>query len=79
VAERYTRSMNTALAEGGTDGVYRKIVTDRGGVVEATTYLARRDLCDTYYGLHEARQKTMGDGTVHSTPDYVLTPPAHLP
>lgn len=79
MAERYTRSMSAALDEGCTDGLYRKVVTDRGGVVEDTTYRTRRDLHDTWFGIHEARAKTLPDGRVVSTPDFVLTPPAHLP
>jgi hypothetical protein len=38
---------------------------DRGGVVETTTYEARKDLNDTWYGLHEA--------PVMETPDAATT------
>lgn len=48
------RSMNGDLELGMVDGKYRMVVKDRGGVVETSTYDSRRDLNDTWYGLHEA-------------------------
>lgn len=73
------RSMNGNLAEGMSDGKYKKIDTaERGGTVEPGTYNARRDLDDTWYGLHEARDKVLGDGTMHVTPDFVVNPRAVL-
>lgn len=71
-----SRSLNANLAEGGTDSTYKKVVTDRGGVTSTETYDARRDLSDAFYGIHEARVKNLGDGTVHVTPDFVATPAA---
>lgn len=73
MATNTSRSQNAELAEGATDGKYKKIVTDRG-VAESTTYESRRDLHDAYYGLHEAKQKELGDGTAHVTPDFTPTP-----
>lgn len=66
------------LAEGATDGSYRKITRNRGGEVESTTFDQRRDLADVFYGIHEAPVKQLGDGTSDRTPDYVATPPWRL-
>lgn len=68
------RSMNGQLAEGMSDGKYKKVVMDRGGVVEGTTYADRRVLDDTFHGIHESPTKVLADGTQHTTPDYVGTP-----
>lgn len=70
--ENTTRQGNLRgeLAEGATDGTYRKIVRDRGGVVEDTTYQQRADLADVFYGLHETPVKNLGDGTSERTPNY---------
>lgn len=76
MAVNNTRSQNAELAEGMSDGKYKKIVTDRGGNVDPATYADRRDLSDAHFGIHEARTKVLGDGTVHTTPDYVATAPA---
>lgn len=73
MAVNTSRSQNAELAEGMSDGKYKKVVTDRG-VAEPATYEARRDLHDAYYGIHEARTKVLGDGTMHVTPDFVTTP-----
>ncbi len=62
------------LYEGASDGSWKKLVRDRGGVVEATTYAERASLSDTWWGIHESRVKTIGDGTAHTTPDYGSTP-----
>lgn len=76
--ENTSRNKNAELAEGMSDGLYRKVVTDRGGVVDPATYQARRDLSDIYFGIHETRVKTLPDGTIHATPGYVVTPPPRL-
>ena len=68
------RSMNSDLFEGMTDGKYKKVVRGRGGFVEPTTYQERRDLFDRWYGIHEAANKTLGDGRVVVTEEYVATP-----
>lgn len=78
MAVNSSRSQNAELAEGMSDGKYKKVVTDRGGVVDPATYAERRDLSDAHFGIHEARTKVLGDGTVHVTPDYVATAPAQI-
>jgi hypothetical protein len=67
------RSMNAELSEGMTDGKYKKVIRDRGAFVEASTQLNRTDLSDAYYGIHEERTKTLPDGLVHQTPNFVPT------
>lgn len=74
MAVNTSRSQNAELAEGATDGVYKKIVTDRGGRVDTATWESRRDLSDAHFGIHEARVKSIGDGTLHVTPDFVENP-----
>jgi hypothetical protein len=73
-----TRSMNADLGEGLTDGKYKKVNPNRGGQVEGTTYRARKDLHDRYFGIHEAEDKVFQDGLEHGTPGYVPTPEADL-
>lgn len=62
-----SRSMNRDLNEGLSDGTYRKVVTNRGGVAEGTTTTARRDLDAEHYGpIHtEAPTKVAPDGLHH--------------
>lgn len=74
MAVNMSRSMNSDLAEGMSDGSYKKVVMDRGGVVEPGTYDSRRDLSDLFHGIHEAPNKTLGDGTSHTTPNFGETP-----
>lgn len=74
MAVNTSRSQNAELAEGMSDSKYKKVVTDRGGAVDPATWEARRDLTDAHFGIHEARVKTLGDGSIHVTPDYVATP-----
>jgi hypothetical protein len=78
VAVNQSRSLNADLAEGMSDGKYKKIVENRANA-EMATYLSRRDLNDVYYGIHEVNPKVLGDGTIHGTPSYVATPAAYLP
>lgn len=73
MAVNTSRSQNAELAEGMSDGRYKKVVVDRGAA-EATTWEARRDLSQRDYGIQEAKVKVLGDGTLHVTPDYVETP-----
>lgn len=68
------RGMNNSLSEGSTDGKYKKIVTDRDGVIDAATYENRADLNDQWYGLHEKQVKVTPDGLLHATPRYVPNP-----
>ncbi|WP_406362530.1 hypothetical protein [Streptomyces sp. NBC_01579] len=73
------RSLTGDLNEGLTDGAYKKVVQDRGGVVETTTYGVRRDLNDLWFGIHEAPVKHTPDGWPVTTPNCVATPPPHYP
>ncbi|MDX3260747.1 hypothetical protein PV336_16120 [Streptomyces sp. MI02-2A] len=70
--------MNAELSEGMTDGKYKKLVADRGGigVTNSATLLSRTDLNDVWYGRHEAMVKDRPDGQTVPTPNYVSTPPA---
>ena len=74
MAVNSTRSCNADLAEGMSDASFKKVVADRGGVVDAATYAARAQLDDLYYGIHEAGVKHLPDGTFHATPDFEATP-----
>lgn len=72
-------NLNSNLAAGMSDSKYKKVVNDRGNA-ESTTYDSRRDLNDTWYGIHEANHKVLGDGTSgHGDAGFVSTPMAHLP
>uniref|UniRef100_A0AAU3I6B7 Uncharacterized protein n=1 Tax=Streptomyces sp. NBC_01393 TaxID=2903851 RepID=A0AAU3I6B7_9ACTN len=70
--------MNAELNEGATDGKYKKLVADRGGlgVANSDTIRARVDLNDTWYGRHEDLVKVRPDGKAVHTPNYVQTPPS---
>jgi hypothetical protein len=74
MAVNNSRRMVADLAEGMSDGMYKKVVTDRGGAPEGATLLARSTLDDLYFGIHETKQKVLGDGTIHTTPDFQATP-----
>lgn len=74
MAQNNSGSMNASLAEGMSDGVFKKVITDRSNA-EPLTYTMRSTLDDTWFGIHETSRKPLGDGTVHLTPDYVRTPP----
>lgn len=78
MAVNNTGSMNSALAEGMSDGKFKKVITDRGGVCDGAAYADRAQLDDLYYGIHEARTKILPDGTSHSTPDFIATPAADM-
>lgn len=73
-----SRSMNAELNEGATDGKYKKIVVDRGGlgVANSATVRHRVDLNDVWYGRHEDEVKVRPDGKAVHTPNYVQTPPS---
>lgn len=66
------RSMNADLEDGMSDGKYKKIVINRGGVTEKELmYAGRMDLSDTYFGIHEIADKVLPDGTVdHDSAEY---------
>ena len=72
------RTLGGELDEGLTDGTYKKINRDRGGVVDPATYGARQDLSDIWYGIHETPVKRRPDGPATRTPGSVPNAPAHL-
>jgi hypothetical protein len=71
--------MNAELETGLSDGRYKAIVKDRGGFVDKSTYDARAQLHDLYYGIHEAPVKQLpgriGPADAR-TQDYRATPEA---
>jgi hypothetical protein len=70
-----SRSCNAELAAGMTDGSFKKVVKDRGGFVEGTTWEHRRQLSVSTYGIVEAPVKTCPDGIADvRTLDTVVTP-----
>ena len=78
MATAVPRSANAELNEGMTDGKYKKVIRDRGGFVEPTTHLVRKDLADIWYGIHEEPMKVLPDALHQCTPNFVATPPACL-
>jgi hypothetical protein len=71
------RSWNEDLHRGMTDGSYKKLVANRGGVVESLTTESRRTLRDVWYGFHEAAEKMLPDGRICVlTSDTVTLPEA---
>lgn len=68
------RSANAELRTGSIEGTYKRIDRDRGGVVENTTYVTRRDLAAALFGIHETPVKEMPDGRSTSTVDAVSAP-----
>lgn len=70
-----SRSMNADLNEGATDGKYKKVVQERGGVVDPATEMNRAQLDDAYFGVHEIQPKVRPDGKIVATPNYVPTKP----
>jgi hypothetical protein len=73
------RSAINELNQGMIDGTYKQVSRDRGGVIEPTTYAARADLSDVWYGIHECTPKELPDGLPAHTPTTVSTPPASPP
>lgn len=68
------RRMNAELIEGATDGGYKKVVQNRGGVVESTTWESREPLDDVWHGIHERPLKQVpGRFTDERTPYYTPT------
>lgn len=74
-----SRNMTGELFEGLTDGSSKKVVRDRGGVVDQATINVRRDLFDTWYGIHEDPLKVDPFGRVVHTPGYQETRPLQYP
>ena len=73
-----SRSCVNELNQGMTDGTYKQVNRDRGGVIEPTTLAARDELNDVYYGIHEIAVKDTPDGLKAATPTFAATRPAHL-
>lgn len=69
-----TRSTRGELNEGMTDGKYKKVVQNRGGFPESTTWKERVDLEPAYYGIHEDQTKVRPDAKTVHTPNSVTTP-----
>jgi hypothetical protein len=70
-----TRSVNRELEAGATDGKYRKVIADRGGVVERDFVANRADLTNAFYGIHEApTMEVPGCSRACSNPYAVSTP-----
>lgn len=68
MAVNQSRSMNSDLSEGATDGKYKKIETaEKGGVVEPADLGNKQALNDQWYGIHEARTKVRPDGMIVRT------------
>lgn len=78
MATAQPRSSNAELAEGLTDGKYKKVIANRGGVVEGTGIDSKASLSDTYFGIHEQPVKVTPDGLHTRTPYFVQTAAAHL-
>lgn len=51
MAVNQTRSMNTDLQTGITDGVYKSVVPDRGGAVELSDVVMRSQILPPQYGV----------------------------
>lgn len=72
------RSWTKEMSVGMIDGTYKKVIRDRGGLVDPATEQARMDLDDRYYGIHEKAVKVMPDGVTEVTPYFVPTPVVDL-
>ncbi len=70
MAVNTSQSQNACLAEGMSDGKYKKIVQDRGGVIDPVNPAEKADLSTGLYVVQEAPSKLLPDGTRHTTPDY---------
>ena len=68
------RSANRELEWGMTEGGYKSVVKDRGGVVEQGTWMARDDLSWIYYGICEAPVMDTPDGHMTVSPYHTATP-----
>jgi hypothetical protein len=65
--------MNRDLETGMVEASHRMVVKDRGGIVEQTTWEARKELSDTYHGIHESASMHTPDGLRTTDPYYVPT------
>jgi hypothetical protein len=78
MAKNESRDLLLELRDGASDGSYRKIVRDRGGDVENTTWEERQDMAAVWFGFSEIESKNVGDGSRGITPDYQATKPWRL-
>ena len=69
------RSMGAELNQGATEGSYKTVIKNRGGVVEDTTVRSLEDLSDVYFGIHEELVKQRPDGKSVTTPYFRHTKP----
>lgn len=53
------RSVNDALRSGATDGTWKQVVKDRGGLVETGTWEQRRQLSVAVFGIAEKADKEL--------------------
>lgn len=69
-----SRSMNAELVEGATDGKYKKVIQNRGGMIEPSTQRSREPLDDLWFGIHETQTKEIpGMAGTRPSPNYVTT------
>lgn len=68
------RSMNADLHRGATEGSYKTVAPNRGGVVESSYMEMRRFADDVWHGFHEVNPKYVpGVCKTVSTVDYLPT------
>jgi hypothetical protein len=70
-----SRSANAELGQGMTDGSYKQVIKDRGGLVETGAWEQRKQLSTAVYGIVEKPEKECPDmvGPVR-TPYTIDTP-----
>jgi hypothetical protein len=61
MAKPPSRSCNRELGQGMTDGSYKQVVKDRGGLVDDATWQSRKHLSVKGYGIVEAPEKELPD------------------
>jgi hypothetical protein len=69
MAVNQSRSLNGALAQGMSDNSAKKLVMDRGGIVEDGTWEARSHLGPNF-DIREEIDKPLPDGTHRTAPLY---------
>ena len=75
-----SRSENKGLEAGMSDGKYKKVAPNRGGIVEAElAYRVREDLHDIWFGIHECSDKVLPDTTIErNSLEYAATKPPQI-
>jgi hypothetical protein len=74
VAYARLRSMNADLNRGASEGSYKTLAPDRGGVVESSYMEMRKYADDVYHGFHEVNPKYVpGRCITVDTIDYLPT------